>query len=128
MDIPSHLKYTAEHEWLEIDGNTVTVGITDFAQNSLGDVVFVELPEVGAEVAKGDHFAVVESVKAASEVYTPISGKVVEINEELVDAPDMVNSSPFGDAWFVKIEMSDAEELEDALDADAYTAYVEGLE
>lgn len=128
MDIPSHLKYTAEHEWLEIDGNTVTVGITDFAQSSLGDVVFVELPEEGAEIAKGDHFAVVESVKAASEVYTPVSGKVIEINPELEDAPDMVNSSPFGDAWFVKIEMSDPEELEDALDADAYTAYVEGIE
>lgn len=128
MDIPAHLKYTAEHEWLEIDGNTATIGISDFAQSSLGDVVFVELPEEGSEVAKGDHFAVVESVKAASEVYTPVSGKIIEVNTELADAPDMVNSSPFGDAWFVKIQMSDIEELEDALDADAYTAYVEGLE
>ncbi len=128
MDIPSHLKYTAEHEWLEIEGNIVTIGITDFAQSSLGDVVFVELPEEGAEVSKGDHFAVVESVKAASEVYTPVSGKVVEINTDLVDAPDMVNSNPFGDAWFVKIQMSDTEELEDALDASAYEAYVEGIQ
>lgn len=122
---PSHLKYTKEHEWIEMNGDVATIGITAFAQESLGDLVFVELPEVGATINSGDDFAVVESVKAASEVYSPVSGKVVEVNTDLAESPQSINESPYDDGWLVKIRISDPSELEDAMDADSYTIFVE---
>ncbi|MFY9180028.1 MAG: glycine cleavage system protein GcvH [Venatoribacter sp.] len=125
-NIPADLKYVDSHEWIreEADG-TVTIGITDFAQAQLGDVVFVELPEVGMEVAVGQEVAVVESVKAASDIYAPLSGKVVAINEELVDAPELANDDPYGKAWFFKLELSNKDELNNLLDAAGYQAACE---
>jgi len=119
-DIPSDLKYVASHEWIRVEGDVVTVGITDHAQELLGDVVFVELPEVGSELASGDDAGVVESVKAASDIYAPLSGEIVEVNELLVDAPETVNSDFYGDGWFFKIKLSDTSELEGLMDAAAY--------
>lgn len=122
---PRHLKYTKEHEWIEMNGDIATIGITAFAQESLGDLVYVELPEVGATLSSGDDFAVVESVKAASEVYSPLSGEVVEVNTELAESPQSINESPYDDGWLVKIRISDVSELEETMDADAYTAFVD---
>lgn len=120
---PAELKYASSHEWarLEEDG-TVTVGISDHAQDALGDVVFVELPELGATLAAGDEAGVVESVKAASDVYSPVSGEVVAINEALEDAPEMVNSDPYTDGWFFRVQVTDAAELEKLLSAEDYDA------
>ena len=124
--IPAELKYIDSHEWIRDEGNgIVTVGITDFAQEQLGDVVFVELPEVGSEINKDDSIAVVESVKAASDIYAPISGEVIEINEELVDEPEKANSEPYDGAWFFKVKLSEASELEDLLTAEQYAAACE---
>ncbi|MBK8970627.1 MAG: glycine cleavage system protein GcvH [Hahellaceae bacterium] len=119
--IPKELKYASTHEWarLEEDG-TVTVGITDHAQDLLGDVVFVELPELGSEMSAGGEAGVVESVKAASDIYAPVSGVVVEINESLQDTPELVNSDPYHDGWFFRIKPSDASDLDDLLDAAGY--------
>ncbi len=119
----SELKYSAEHEWIRIDGNIGTVGISDFAQQALGDVVFVELPEAGKQLSKGAEAAVVESVKAASEVYAPVSGEVVEINPALDDDSSLVNSDPTGKGWFFKIRLSDASELDALMDEAAYQAF-----
>ncbi|TGG92710.1 glycine cleavage system protein GcvH [Natronospirillum operosum] len=117
---PADLKYTATHEWLLIDGDIVTVGITDFAQEQLGDVVFVELPEVDAAVTAGDGIAVVESVKAASDIYAPATGTILAINESLEEAPELVNSDPFEDGWFFRMRVTDTGELDDLMDADSY--------
>lgn len=121
------LKFTKDHEWIKVEGDTAIVGISDYAQKQLGDVVFVELPEVGREVSSGDELAVVESVKAASEVYAPVSGEVTEVNEDLEGAPETVNAAPTGDGWFVKMTLSDASELDALMDEAAYTEYCEGL-
>ena len=119
--IPTNLKYAESHEWARDEGDgTVTVGISDHAQDSLGDVVYVELPEVGASVSAGEEAGVVESVKAASDIYTPVSGEIVAINEALEDAPETINGSPYDDGWFFKVKMSDPAELESLLDAEAY--------
>lgn len=115
--------YTKEHEWIRVEGDTATVGITDFAQGQLGDIVFVEVPEAGAQVAKAGEAAVVESVKAASDVYAPVSGEVVEGNGALVDDPSLVNTDPEGEGWFFKIRLSDEGELDGLMDADAYKAF-----
>lgn len=120
MSIPVELRYTKEHEWVKVEGNKVTVGITDFAQNELGDIVFVELPEVGDTVTLNDSFGNVESVKTVSELYSPVSGTVVEVNEELADTPELVNESPYEGAWMIVVELSDASELDALLDAKAY--------
>lgn len=122
-NIPAELKYVESHEWLrkEEDG-TITVGITDFAQAALGDVVFIELPDVGADVEADDDIAVVESVKAASDVYAPIAGKIVAVNEELVDAPEKANEDPYGDAWFFRMEPTDPNVLDTLLSAEDYAA------
>ncbi|MFB1015746.1 MAG: glycine cleavage system H protein [Alteromonadaceae bacterium] len=119
--IPSELRYVASHEWVrtESDG-TVTVGITEHAQDLLGDMVFVELPDVGDTVSTGDDVAVCESVKAASDIYAPVSGEVIAVNEELEDAPELVNSDAFGEGWLFKIKLDDANEVESLLDADGY--------
>ncbi len=125
MEFPEELKYTDEHEWVLVEDDIVTIGITDFAQDSLGDVVFVELPEVGAVLAAGKPLGVVESVKAVSDVYAPVSGEVVEVNEELPDSPETLNTSPYEDGWMVKIKVSDPSQLDDLLDVDAYQALLE---
>ena len=125
MEFPEDLKYTEEHEWIQVDGELAIIGVTDFAQDQLGDVVFVELPEEGTVVEEGKPFGVVESVKAVSDIYAPLSGEVVEINTELVDAPETINTSPYEDAWMVKIQMADKDQLDELLDADAYQAFIE---
>ena len=115
--------YTKEHEWVRVDGDTATVGITDFAQGQLGDVVFVEVPEPGRHVSQGGEAAVVESVKAASDVYSPVSGDVVEGNQALVDDPALVNSDPEGEGWFFKVRLADTGEINDLMNADQYKAF-----
>jgi len=125
MEFSEGLKYSREHEWVKVEGNTVMVGITDYAQSELGDIVFVELPEVGAEVEGNNTFGVVESVKAVSDLYAPVSGTVTEVNTQLEDEPDLVNSHPYDDGWIIKIEMKDASELNDLLDIDEYKTFVE---
>ncbi|KIH77274.1 glycine cleavage system H protein [Geoalkalibacter ferrihydriticus] len=125
MDFPEEFKYTEEHEWVLVEGEVVTVGITDFAQDSLGDVVFVELPEVGIKVEAGKVFGVVESVKAVSDIYSPVTGEVVEVNEELPDTPEILNTSPYEDGWMIKVRLSDPAELEDLLDAASYQEFIE---
>ena len=119
--------FTDEHEWIDVEGDTATVGITDYAQEQLGDIVFVELPEVGAMVDKGGDAAVVESVKAASDVYAPITGEVVEGNPALEEDPALVNTSPEEDGWFFKMTIGDKSELDGLMDAKAYQAFVDGL-
>lgn len=120
--------YSEDHEWINVEGNSGTVGITDYAQNALGDIVFVEVPEVGADFEKGDEVAVVESVKAASEIYSPVSGEITAVNEELEDNAALVNTSPNGDGWFFKIAISDNSELESLLDEAGYKSFIAGLE
>ncbi len=121
----TNVLFTEDHEWISVDGDVATIGITDHAQEQLGDVVFVELPEVGKEVAKGDEAAVVESVKAASEVYAPLSGEIIEVNGDLEGEPSKVNQDAEGAAWFVKIKLLDTSQLEGLMDAAAYKAFVE---
>jgi glycine cleavage system H protein len=120
MSVPQDLVYSEEHEWVKVEGNKARVGITEFAQHELGDIVFVELPEVGAELKADEPFGSVESVKTVSELYAPVSGKVVEINEDLSDSPEFVNESPYEKAWMVVIEMSDSSEVEKLLSAEKY--------
>ena len=122
------MKFTEEHEWLRSDGDVVVVGITEHASEQLGDVVFVELPEVGRSLAAGDDAAVVESVKAASDVYAPIDGEVVEANQAVVDDPSLVNSDPAGEGWFFKVRVTDAGQLDELMDEDAYASYIAELE
>jgi glycine cleavage system H protein len=119
--------FTQDHEWIELSGDTATVGITDYAQGQLGDIVFVEVPEPGRAITKGGDAAVVESVKAASDVYAPVSGTVVEGNAALTDDPALVNTDPEGAGWFFQMTLSDSTELDGLMDEDAYTAFVEGL-
>ena len=124
-EVPSELKYTKSHEWLRIeDDGLITVGISDHAQELLGDLVFVELPEVGTELVAGDESCVVESVKAASDVYMPVSGEIVEVNEELADEPEVINNSPYDNGWLFKMRPS-ADELDDLMDAEAYLAEID---
>lgn len=124
-EIRSELKYLSSHEWARVeDDGTVTIGITDHAQGALGDVVFVELPEVGSMVTAGQEAGVVESVKAASDIYSPVSGEVIAINEKLADAPETINAAPYDEGWFFKVQPDDLEELEDAMDAEAYQASI----
>lgn len=120
-------KYTEDHEWVEVDGENGVIGISDYAQEQLGDVVFVELPDVGKVLDQRDEAAVVESVKAAAEVYTPVSGEVIEVNEELNNDPSLVNTDAFGEGWFAKLKLSDPTELEDLMDEGAYKTFLAGL-
>jgi glycine cleavage system H protein len=124
MEFPEDLKYSREHEWVLVEGKVATVGITDFAQDKLGDIVFVELPAVGDKVTKDEAMGVVESVKAVSDVYSPVSGTVIDINDDLPDSPDMINEDPYGDGWMVKIQMSDPTDLDDLMESDAYEGFV----
>ncbi len=119
-DIPSDLKYAESHEWCRAEGSIATVGISDYAQSELGDVVYAELVEVGTELAKGDNIGSLESVKSVSDIYAPVSGKVIEVNPALEDTPEVINSDPYGEGWIVKIEMTDPSELESLMDAGKY--------
>jgi glycine cleavage system H protein len=125
MEFPDDLKYTEQHEWARVEGGVVRVGITDFAQDALGDVVYVDVPEVGTEVQTGEPFGEVESTKSVSDVYAPVSGKVIERNVRLADSPQLVNESPYGDGWMIAIELTDASELERLLDPAAYRGFTE---
>ena len=126
MDIPEDLRYSSDHEWVRVEGNEVRIGITDYAQDALGDVVFVELPEVGASVKRGDSFSEVESTKSVSEVYAPISGSVTQVNTELTDNPERLNDDPYGDGWVCVMAVEDEGELAQLLDADGYRSLIEG--
>jgi glycine cleavage system H protein len=125
MNIPADLKYTKEHEWVKVDGSIATMGITDYAQEELGDIVNVELPGEGDEVHKDEPLGAVESVKASSEVFAPVSGKVTEINEPLLDTPENINEEPYEEGWMVRIEMSNPSELDSLMDADAYRKHIQ---
>jgi glycine cleavage system H protein len=118
--VPSDLRYTKDHEWVRIDGDTATIGVTDFAAHELGDVVFVDLPAVGKTVAQFATFGVVESVKAVSDLYAPVSGEVVAVNDKLGSTPELVNSDPFGDGWMIRVRIADADQVGELLDAGAY--------
>jgi glycine cleavage system H protein len=120
---PSDLKYMRSDEYVKLEGETATIGISDYAQDQLNDIVFIELPEVGAEFAKGMSFGTVESVKAASDLMMPVGGKVIAVNDKLKDQPELINASPYGDGWIIKIQVSDASEASDLMDAKAYEAY-----
>jgi glycine cleavage system H protein len=124
MNIPKDLKYTEDHEWIRVEGEDAYIGITDYAQGELGDVVYVDLPAEGDFFAKSDVFGTIEAVKAASDLYCPISGEVVEINEAVADAPETINKDPYGSGWMIKIKISDTSELDDLLDASGYEAQI----
>tara|TARA_B110000444_G_C18669364_1_gene514536 strand:- start:486 stop:869 length:384 start_codon:yes stop_codon:yes gene_type:complete len=124
-EVPEGLIYTKEHEWIRLEGNEITVGITDYAQNALTDVVWVELPEVGATVDSMESFASVESVKSVSEIYAPIAGEVVEVNEDLEDAPETINTDPYGEGWICKMNVENLSDLDSLLDAAAYKSLIE---
>jgi len=126
MNVPELLKYSADHEWVSVDGAIATVGITDYAQDALGDVVFVDVPEVGANVESGATFSEVESTKSVSDIFAPVSGEIVAVNQQLADNPELLNSDPYGEGWICRITMSDQSQLGDLIDAAAYRALIEG--
>ncbi len=122
MALPDDLRYSKEHEWVRVEGSRATIGITSFAADELGDIVFVEVPDVGSSLSQFATFGVVESVKAVSDLFSPISGEVVEVNEALRESPELLNSDPFGEGWIAKVELADASEVDALMDADTYTA------
>jgi glycine cleavage system H protein len=124
MEAPPGLKYSKEHEWVATEESVATIGITDHAQEQLGEIVYIELPSVGEKVSKDDPFGVVESVKAVSDIYAPVSGTVVEVNEDLPESPEVVNEDPYGDGWLIKVKVSDPADFEDLMDNDEYTELV----
>ncbi len=124
MEIPAGLRYSKEHEWVATEDEVATIGITDYAQEQLGEIVYVELPAVGDKISKDDAFGVVESVKAVSDIYAPVSGTVVEVNQELPESPEMINEDCYGDGWLVKVKVSDTSELDDLLDNEEYEELV----
>lgn len=124
MNFPEDLKYTKEHEWVRVKGNVAIVGITDWAQDQLGDIVFVELPDEGEEIEKADTFGVVESTKSVSDLYVPVSGKVVEVNDPLLDSPEIVNEDCYGEGWMIKVEIQDKADLDDLMSAEEYEAFI----
>ncbi|MCH8927178.1 MAG: glycine cleavage system protein GcvH [Candidatus Marinimicrobia bacterium] len=125
MNLPNDIKYTKEHEWTKIEGNVATIGVTDFAQSELGDIAWIEMPELGAETKKGEPFGTIEAVKTVEDLFAPLSGKIVEINEDLLDSPEWVNDDPYGKGWIAKIEFSDEAELSSLLSADDYSGLIE---
>jgi glycine cleavage system H protein len=125
MEFPTGLRYSQEHEWVAVDGDIATIGITDYAQEQLGDVVYVELPAVGKVLNKDDTFGVVESVKAVSDIYAPVSGTVTETNADLPNAPELVNADPYGKAWMIRVRLSNPQEVHEMMDAAAYQKFVE---
>ncbi|MFZ4718525.1 MAG: glycine cleavage system protein GcvH [Ilumatobacteraceae bacterium] len=126
MQVPQQLRYSSDHEWVAVDGNRARVGITDYAQDALGDVVYVQVPSVGASVSAGDSFGEVESTKSVSDVYAPVSGTVVAVNDSLGSSPELLNSDPYGAGWLCEIEVSDPSQLDSLLDAAAYEALIAG--
>ncbi|NQU68757.1 MAG: glycine cleavage system protein GcvH [Candidatus Marinimicrobia bacterium] len=124
MNIPDNLKYSTDHEWVTIENNIVTLGITDFAQGELGDIIFIEFPEVGDSIEKGDSFGTVEAVKTVSDLFTPLSGEVVEINNTLEDNPEIVNADPYHKGWIIKLSITDESELNDLMDAKSYKEHI----
>ena len=125
MEFPEGLKFSKEHEWVLVDGTIATIGITEYAQEELGDIVYVELPEVGDKLIKDDPFGAVESVKAVSDVFAPVSGTVLEVNDALPDSPETINEDAYGDGWMVRVEMTDVDDLKDLMTADEYAEFVE---
>ncbi len=125
MEFPDGMKYSKEHEWVLVEDKIAIIGITEFAQHELGDVVYVELPEVGEKVVKDDPFGAVESVKAVSDVFAPVSGSVVEVNDVLPENPETINDDPYGDGWMIKVEMTDMDDLKDLMNAEEYAEYIE---
>lgn len=125
MNVPDDLRYSTDHEWVRVEGTTITLGITDYAQDALGDVVFVDVPEVGTAVAVGGTFSEVESTKSVSDIYAPVSGTISEVNTDLADSPELLNDDPYGDGWLCKIDLADASELDTLLDADGYRSLIE---
>jgi len=126
MNVPDDLRYSKDHEWARLEDGKVRIGITDYAQDALGDVVYVQVPDVGAQVTMGESFSEVESTKSVSDIYAPITGTIVEVNQELADAPQRVNEDPYGEGWLVVIEAQDAAQYDQLLDAAAYRALIEG--
>ncbi len=125
MNVPDDLRYSPDHEWVRVEGQAITLGITDYAQDALGDVVFVDVPEVGATVTSGGTFSEVESTKSVSDIYAPVSGTISEVNADLADSPELLNDDPYGDGWICRIDLADASELDSLLDADGYRALIE---
>jgi len=125
MNLPADLKYTKEHEWAKIEGSIVTIGVTDFAQSELGDIAWLEMPSVGDETKIGEAFGTIEAVKTVEDLYAPVSGKIIEINSELLDSPELVNDDPYGKGWIVKLELSDEAEIAKLLSADDYAGLIE---
>jgi glycine cleavage system H protein len=124
MNVPEGLKYSKEHEWVKVDGNVATIGITDYAQGELGDIVFIDIDPDQGDITSGDTFGTIEAVKTVSDLYAPCSGKLVEVNSKLEDDPDQVNNDPYGEGWLVKVELSDPAQVDALFDADAYTAQI----
>ena len=124
INLPADLKYTKEHEWAKIDGNVVTIGVTEFAQSELGDIAWLEMPAVGDETKKGDPFGTIEAVKTVEDLYAPLSGKIIEVNGELLDSPELVNDDPYGKGWIAKLEYSDESEIENLLSAEEYSELI----
>lgn len=124
MNFPENLKYTPDHEWIKVDGNVGTIGITDYAQGELGDVVYMDIAPDITELTKGNSFGTIEAVKTVSDMYAPVSGKVVELNSKLADEPQLVNSDPYGEGWIIKVELTDTSQLNDLLDVAAYKAQI----
>tara|TARA_B100000795_G_C22806611_1_gene445351 strand:- start:6331 stop:6711 length:381 start_codon:yes stop_codon:yes gene_type:complete len=126
MNIPAELKYTKDHEWIKIEGNIATVGVTDFAQGELGDIVYVDVDTLDDNIEEGENFGSVEAVKTVSDLFMPLSGEVIEFNEELEDEPELVNTDPYGKGWMIKIDISDSSQIENLLDAEAYQDLIKG--
>lgn len=127
MEFPAECKYTKEHEWIRVEGDMAEIGITDYAQDSLGDIVFLELPEKGTDIEREDSFGVVESVKAVSDLYAPLSGTIEETNEPLADTPELINEHPYSDGWIIKMKMNDPSELDNLMDVKAYEDYIKEI-
>lgn len=125
IEIPEELKYTDEHEWAKVEDDLVVIGITDYAQDALGEIVYIELPSEGDEITKGDSFGGVESTKSVSDLYAPVSGEVVEVNESLLDSPETINEDPYGDGWLIKVRIHDSDEFDELMDSEQYSAFIE---
>jgi glycine cleavage system H protein len=125
IEIPEELKYTDEHEWVRIEDDLVVIGITDYAQDALGEIVYIELPSEGDEITKGDSFGGVESTKSVSDLYAPVSGEVVEVNESLLDSPETINEDPYGDGWLIKVRIHDSDEFDELMDSEQYSEFIE---
>jgi len=128
VDIPNDLKYTEKHEWVRVVDDWVEIGVTDYAQDALGEIVFVELPEEGDEITIGDSFGGIESTKSVSDLYSPISGEIIEINEALLDSPEIINEDPYGGGWIVRVKLNDANELDRLMNSDSYSDFIENQE